>query len=221
MKTVLTFPNNHADVCLADGFAHKTVITLGMGIGNEASIQALITSNTALATLVAALQAQVATLQTTVDTEPVGVFTPLDTFNTAMDMLDTRLDAIEADALQLRQYVGVMYPRVLFTGDNDNNAYTALFTFTVEQPVGYAGMAVDFTDTRYQLSATAVVEGEIIENVFPFESTPFNVALTPTLSLTRYTDRIVASFDPGVQWTAVWQMDVHWILTQTDFIPPP
>lgn len=215
MKTVLTFPNNHADVCLADGFAHKTVITLGMGIGNEASIQALITSNTALATLVAALQAQVATLQTTVDTEPVGVFTPLDTFNTAMDMLDTRLDAIEADALQLRQYVGVMYPRVLFTGDNSVNAYTTLFTFTVEQPVGYAGMAVDFTDTRYQLSATAVVKGEFLGG------TPFNVALTPTLALTRYTDRIVASFDPGVYWGPVWIMDVHWILTQTDFVPPP
>lgn len=221
MKTVLTFPNHHADVCLADGFAHKTVITLGMGIGNEASIQALITSNTALASLVAALQAQVATLQTTVDTEPVGVFAPLDTYNTAMNMLDTRLDAIEADALQLRQYVGVMYPKVLFTGDNDNNAYTALFTFTVEQPVGYAGMAVDFTDTRYQLSATAVVKGEFIENVFPFGRTHFNVAITPTLSLTRYTDRIVASFNPGVQWAAVWQMDVHWILTQTDFVPPP
>lgn len=215
MKTVLTFPNNHADVCLADGFAHKTVIILGMGIGNEASIQALITSNTALASLVAALQAQVATLQTTVDTEPVGVFTPLDTFNTAMNMLDTRLDAIEADALQLRQYVGVMYPRVLFTGDNDNNAYTTSFTFTVEQPVGYAGMAVDFTDTRYQLSATAVVEKTALGGA------SFTLAITPTLALTRYTDRIVASFDPGVSWGPVWQMDVHWILTQTDFVPPP
>jgi len=215
MKTVLTFPNNHADVCLADGFAHKTVITLGMGIGNEASIQALITSNTALATLVAALQAQVATLQTTVDTEPVGVFTPLDTFNTAMDMLDTRLDAIEADALQLRQYVGVMYPRVLFTGNSNFNAYIELFTFTVEQPVGYAGMAVDFTDTRYQLSATAVVNGEFLGG------NDFNVALTPTLSLTRYTDHIVASFNPGVGWGPVWQLNVNWTLTQTDFVPPP
>ncbi len=219
MKTVLTFPNNHADVCLADGFAHKTVITLGMGIGNEASIQALITSNTALASLVAALQAQVATLQTTVDTEPVGVFTPLDTFNTAMTMLDTRLDAIEADALQLRQYVGVMYPRVLFTGDNDNNAYTSSFTFTVEQPVGYTGMAVDFTDTRYQLSATAVVEGEFL--IAGGGLLHFNQSITPTLALTRYTDHIVASFDPGIPWGPTWQMDVHWVLTQTDFVPPP
>ncbi len=215
MKTVLTFLNHHADVCLADGFAHKTVITLGMGIGNEASIQALITSNALLSSQVLALQAQVATLQTTVDTEPVGVFTPLDTYNTAMNMLDTRLDAIEADALQLRQYVGVMYPRVLFTGDTGNNAFTPSFTFTVEQPVGYAGMAVDFTDTRYQLSATAAAEWTSVGGTHATET------FTPTLALTRYTDRIVASFNLSGSWRPVWQMDVHWVLTQTDFVPPP
>lgn len=219
MKTVLTFPNHHADVCLADGFAHKTVITLGMGIGNEASIQALITSNTALATLVAALQAQVATLQTTVDTEPVGVFTPLDTYNTAMDMLDTRLDAIEADALQLRQYVGVMYPRVLFKGSVNASTAPGL-SFTVTTPVGYPGIAIDYTDTRYQLSATMdVTYTYIASDVVTTET------VTVSLGVTRYVDRIVAtippepSTPPAFGYTANWVL--YWDLTQTDFVPPP